>query len=37
VKGGLNLAALLSFVNNPGFNRHRGPVIVPGFRVHVDF
>jgi high affinity Mn2+ porin len=37
VKGGLYLAALLSFVNNPGFNRDRGPVVVPGFRVHVDY
>jgi high affinity Mn2+ porin len=37
VKGGLYLAALLSFVNNPGFNRDRGPVVVPGFRVHLDY
>jgi high affinity Mn2+ porin len=37
VHGGLYLAALLSFVNNPGFNRDRGPVVVPGCRVHVDF
>jgi high affinity Mn2+ porin len=37
VKGGLYLATLLSFVNNPGFNRDRGPVVVPGFRVHVDY
>jgi high affinity Mn2+ porin len=37
VHGGLYLAALLSFVNNPGFNQDRGPVVVPGFRVHMDF
>jgi high affinity Mn2+ porin len=37
VHGGLYLAGLLSFVNNPGFNRARGPVVVPGFRAHVDF
>jgi len=37
VKGGLYLAALLSFVNNPGFNQDRGPVVVPGFRIHVDY
>jgi high affinity Mn2+ porin len=37
VHGGLYLAGLLSFANNPGFNRDRGPVAVPGFRVHVDF
>jgi high affinity Mn2+ porin len=35
--GGLYLAAQISFVNNPGFNRDRGPVIVPGVRAHVDF
>jgi hypothetical protein len=34
---GLYFAALLSFVNNPGFNRDRGPVVVPGFRTHLDF
>jgi high affinity Mn2+ porin len=37
VTGGLYLAALLSFVNNPGFNQDRGPVVVPGFRIHVDY
>jgi high affinity Mn2+ porin len=35
--GGLYLAAQLSFVNNPGFNRARGPVIIPGLRAHFDF
>lgn len=35
--GGLYLAAQISFVNNPGFNRDRGPVIVPGLRAHIDF
>jgi hypothetical protein len=29
---GLGVAAY-----NPGFNRDRGPVVVPGFRVHVDY
>lgn len=33
----LYLAAQLSFVNNPGYNRARGPVIVPGLRAHMDF
>jgi high affinity Mn2+ porin len=37
VHGGLYLAALLSFINNPGFNRDRGLVVVPGFRIHLDF
>ncbi len=37
VVGGLYLAAQLSFVNNPGFNRARGPVIIPGLRAHIDF
>jgi high affinity Mn2+ porin len=35
--GGLYLAAQLSFVNNPGFNRARGPAVVPGLRAHIDF
>ncbi|MGC2402742.1 MAG: carbohydrate porin [Acidobacteriaceae bacterium] len=37
IVGGLYLAAQVSFVNNPGFNRARGPVVVPGLRAHVDF
>jgi hypothetical protein len=37
VFGGLYAAAQISFVNNPGFNRARGPVIVPGLRAHIDF
>jgi len=37
VIGGLYLAAQISFVNNPGFNRDRGPVVVPGLRAHIDF
>ncbi len=24
-------------INNPGFNRDRGPVLVPGFRCHLEF
>ncbi len=35
--GGLYLAAQISFVNNPGFNRDRGPIVVPGLRAHIDF
>lgn len=27
----------LQHVNNPGYNRDRGPVLVPGVRLHVDF
>ena len=27
----------LQHVNNPGYNKARGPVIVPGVRLHVDF
>ncbi len=37
VRGGLYVAAQLSFVNNPGFNRDRGPILVPGLRTHLDF
>jgi high affinity Mn2+ porin len=31
------MAVQPSSVNNPGYNRDRGPVIVPGVRAHVDF
>jgi high affinity Mn2+ porin len=34
---GVYLAALLQFVGHPGYNRDRGPAIVPGTRLHVDF
>jgi len=27
----------LQHVNNPGYNRDRGPVLVPGLRLHIDF
>lgn len=34
---GLYVAALLQYITNPGYNRDRGPAIVPGSRLHVDF
>lgn len=37
VVSGLYMAVQLSYVNNPGYNRDRGPVIVPGVRAHMDF
>lgn len=37
VIGGLYMAVQLSYVDNPGYNRDRGPVLVPGVRAHVDF
>ncbi len=37
VVSGLYMAVQLSFINNPGYNRDRGPVIVPGVRAHMDF
>lgn len=33
---GLFAAIDLQHINNPGYNRDRGPVVVPGFRLHVD-
>ncbi|MFY9527275.1 MAG: carbohydrate porin [Candidatus Acidiferrales bacterium] len=27
----------LQRINNPGYNKDRGPVVVPGLRLHVDF
>ena len=34
---GIYLAPGLQHVNNPGYNRARGPVVVPSFRAHVEF
>jgi hypothetical protein len=34
---GIYLAPGVQHVNNPGYNRDRGPVIVPSFRAHVEF
>ncbi|MFI5394566.1 MAG: carbohydrate porin [Candidatus Binatia bacterium] len=34
---GVFVAADLQYIRHPGYNRDRGPVIVPGFRFHVDF
>ncbi len=37
VVSGLYMAVQLSFVGNPGYNRDRGPAVVPGVRAHMDF
>ena len=34
---GIYLAADLQHINNPGYNRDRGPVLVPSARAHVEF
>lgn len=34
---GLYVAPDLQHINNPGYNRDRGPVVVPSFRVHLEF
>jgi high affinity Mn2+ porin len=34
---GIYLAPGLQRINNPGYNRDRGPVLVPSFRAHVEF
>jgi high affinity Mn2+ porin len=34
---GFFVAADLQHVDNPGYNMARGPVLVPGMRLHVDF
>lgn len=34
---GAYFAALLQYIGDPGYNRDRGPVIVPGTRLHIDF
>ncbi|MGH9676448.1 MAG: carbohydrate porin, partial [Candidatus Acidiferrum sp.] len=34
---GIFTSPLLQYIHNPGYNRDRGPVVVPGWRLHVDF
>jgi hypothetical protein len=34
---GIFISPNLQFIDNPGYNRDRGPVLVPGMRLHVDF
>jgi high affinity Mn2+ porin len=33
---GIFAAFDVQYVDNPGYNRARGPVIIPGLRVHVE-
>jgi len=34
---GIYLAPGAQHINNPGYNRDRGPVLVPSFRAHIEF
>ena len=34
---GLYFSPLLQYIWNPGYNRDRGPVLVPGLRMHIEF
>ena len=34
---GLSIAPGVQHINNPGYNRDRGPVLVPTFRLHTEF
>ena len=34
---GIYLAPGIQHINDPGYNRDRGPVVVPSFRAHVEF
>src|ERR1700687_3040525 len=34
---GIYVAPGVQYINNPGYNRDRGPVIVPSLRAHVEF
>ena|SRR5690242_7712152 len=34
---GIYVAGDVQHINNPGYNRDRGPVLVPGARVHMEF
>src|SRR5262249_5644288 len=37
VARGVSLSGDVQFIVNPGYNRDRGPVLVPGARLHVEF
>jgi carbohydrate-selective porin OprB len=37
ILGGLYMAAQISYIDRPGYNRDRGPVVIPGVRCHIDF
>jgi carbohydrate-selective porin OprB len=32
----LYLSPNLQFISHPGYNRDRGPVVVPGLRLHLE-
>ncbi len=34
---GIYLAPGVQYIVNPGYNRDRGPVVVPSFRAHIEF
>jgi len=34
---GAYLGLGLQYITNPGYNRDRGPVLIPGFRLHLEF
>ena len=34
---GIYIAPGVQYINNPGYNRDRGPVVVPTLRAHVEF
>jgi len=34
---GIYIAPGVQYINNPGYNRARGPVVVPSLRAHVEF
>ena len=36
IRSGLWAAFDLQYINNPGYNRARGPVVVPGVRLHLE-
>jgi high affinity Mn2+ porin len=36
IKRGVFGATDLQYINNPGYNRARGPVVVTGLRLHIE-
>ncbi|HEX5235453.1 MAG TPA: carbohydrate porin [Silvibacterium sp.] len=37
IRSGLFAAIQVTHIDNPGYNRDRGPIWVPGARIHIDF
>jgi len=37
LRRGVSASIDLQYIANPGYNRDRGPVVIPGLRLHIEF